>query len=348
MVGFRRVLQATPKVGNQWCATSRRALRVRPFLEHRSCATNTEPTQSVVSAGKPVRMDFMKGQPIFDKYVEFHFTDEDRKRFVDERAKFHGDSRLLNLPETPETAAAEMDWDQTFKALISITRLDDRISGEFQNLIYSRLEDKDLMARFGLSILEGKTLQKPLHNTKAVPREGAYFSLLQQTYWLAMHVWLVHSKQHMIQENEGLFGSAICALITRRVFEWAWLIVRLWLRQEDVPAMSIQTELEHFMEYVFGFCAALDEAFLQEAPEGSAKAVRIQDSDLKEGQVGLLPCVKEVLWTNVFFGACPHDHQHLEELAVYLIRQRIALEALPRTAFLTGRMTWADFPMKAS
>lgn len=23
--------------------------------------------------------------------------------------------------------------------------------------------------------------------------------------------------------------------------------------------MSIQTELEHFMEYVFGFCAALDE-----------------------------------------------------------------------------------------
>ena len=25
-------------------------------------------------------------------------------------------------------------------------------------------------------------------------------------------------------------------------------------------AMSIGTELEHFMEYVFGFCAALDEA----------------------------------------------------------------------------------------
>ena len=58
----------------------------------------------------------------------------------------------------------------------------------------------------------------------------------------------------------------------------------------------------------------------------------------------------------MFFGACAHDHEHLEELAVglgflkvervrrlenlrqvYLIRQRIALEALPRTAFLTGR-----------
>ncbi|CAJ1405961.1 unnamed protein product [Effrenium voratum] len=156
----------------------------------------------------------------------------------------------------------------------------------------------------------------PLHNTKAVPREGAYFRMLQQTYWLALHVWLVHSKQHMLQEHEGVFGSAICALITRRVFEWAWLIVRLWLRQEDVPAMSIPTELEHFMEYVFGFCAALDEAFLQEAPDGSAKAVTLEDSVLADGKVGLLPCVKQVLWTNVYFGACEHDHPELEELAV--------------------------------
>ncbi|CAK9021256.1 Copia protein (Gag-int-pol protein) [Cleaved into: Copia VLP protein [Durusdinium trenchii] len=209
--------------------------------------------------------------------------------------------------------------------------------GYFQELIYGRVEDKDLMGRFGISLLEGKTLEKPLHNTKAVPREGAYFAMLQQTYWLSLHVWLVHSKQHMIQENEGIFGSAICALITRRVFEWAWVIVRLWLKQEDVPAMSIGTELEHFMEYVFGFCAALDEAFLQEASHGSAEAVQRKDNELEEGQVGLLPCVKQVLWSNVFFGACAHDHLQLEELAVYLIRQRIALEALPRTAFFTRR-----------
>eukprot|EP00913_Durusdinium_trenchii_P014394 g13501.t1 len=173
--------------------------------------------------------------------------------------------------------------------------------------------------------------------------------MLQQTYWLSLHASsLLH-----VQENEGIFGSAICALITRRVFEWAWVIVRLWLKQEDVPAMSIGTELEHFMEYVFGFCAALDEAFLQEASHGSAKAVQrkewhifdacdditfaCQDNELEEGQVGLLPCVKQVLWSNVFFGACAHDHLQLEELAVYLIRQRIALEALPRTAFFTRR-----------
>ena len=36
------------------------------------------------------------------------------------------------------------DWDQTFKALISITRLDDRISGEVANFIGIKL-----MGRFG-------------------------------------------------------------------------------------------------------------------------------------------------------------------------------------------------------
>ena len=33
----------------------------------------------------------------------------------------------------------------------------------------------------------------------------------------------------------------------------------LSLENSSCQAMSIQTELEHFMEYVFGFCAALDE-----------------------------------------------------------------------------------------
>ena len=33
----------------------------------------------------------------------------------------------------------------------------------------------------------------------------------------------------------------------------------LSLESSSCQAMSIQTELEHFMEYVFGFCAALDE-----------------------------------------------------------------------------------------
>lgn len=41
--------------------------------------------------------------------------------------------------------------------------------------------------------------------------------------------------------------------------------------------MSITTELENIMEHVFGFCAALDEAFLQEAPLGSARAVQLEE-----------------------------------------------------------------------
>ncbi|CAK9031362.1 unnamed protein product [Durusdinium trenchii] len=341
-----RLLQVVPRRCNLTGAARPVTTLWQRVPHRRACAsTSAERIPSVASRGKPVRWDFVKCQPVFDKYVEFNFTEEDKRRFVGERAKFSADTRLLNVPPHVQSPA-EMDWRETYEALVTIARLDDHISGYFQELIYGRVEDKDLMGRFGISLLEGKTLEKPLHNTKAVPREGAYFAMLQQTYWLSLHVWLVHSKQHMIQENEGIFGSAICALITRRVFEWAWVIVRLWLKQEDVPAMSIGTELEHFMEYVFGFCAALDEAFLQEASHGSAEAVQRKDNELEEGQVGLLPCVKQVLWSNVFFGACAHDHLQLEELAVYLIRQRIALEALPRTAFFTRRMTWADFPVR--
>ncbi|CAJ1454880.1 unnamed protein product [Effrenium voratum] len=311
MASLRCMVQVAPFVQ----ARRRAVIPLQSVCQHRLCANaKAEPLPSVASTGKASRWDFMKAQPVFDKYVEFNFSAEDRARFVGERAKFRADPRLN--PLAPVEAPAEMDWEETYRAFISIARIDDKISSGFQELIYQRLEDKDLMTRFGISLLEGKTLQKPLHNTKAVPREGAYFRMLQQTYWLALHVWLVHSKQHMLQEHEGVFGSAICALITRRVFEWAWLIVRLWLRQEDVPAMSIPTELEHFMEYVFGFCAALDEAFLQEAPDGSAKAVTLEDSVLADGKVGLLPCVKQVLWTNVYFGACEHDHPELEELAV--------------------------------
>ena len=49
---------------------------------------------------------------------------------------------------SPDTSRAStcccQDWDQTFKALISITRLDDRISGEVGNFIGIKL-----MGRFG-------------------------------------------------------------------------------------------------------------------------------------------------------------------------------------------------------
>jgi len=314
--------------------------------QHRFVATAPEvsPATGVRSVGKATRWDFSKAQPVFDKYVEFEFSQEDLARFSEERKKFREDKRLQPPPAVE--GSPQLEWTDLYKAWVSIARIDDKITGELKEVIYQRLQDKELMARFGLALLEGKTLEKPLHNTKAVPREGAYFRMLQQTYWLLLHVWLVHTKQHLVQEKEGIFGSAVCAVITRQIFEWAWIIVQLWLKQEDVPAMNISGELEHIMEYCFGFCAALDEAFKHEAAEGTAHAANLQDSELKEGQVGLLPLVKQVLWQNVYFGSIPHDHAELHELAVYLVRQRMAVEAIPRNDFLAGRLSWANMPEK--
>lgn len=288
--------------------------------------------------------DIIKGQPIFDKYVDLKFKPEDYERFPAERLSFRDDPRLqvssLTVPEGP----SELDWNETFNATVSILRLVDRVTDVFGEIIHERLDDKELMARFGIFPLEGKSLEKPLHNTGAVPREGAYHKMLHQVYWGALHVWLVHSKQYMIQENEALFGSAVCALITRRAFEWFWIVIRLWLMTEDVPAMNVTSELEHFMEFVFGLCAALDEAWKKEAPQGTAHALELKDEDLQEGQVGLLPCVKHVLWSNVYFGAVPHDHPQLHELTVYLVRQRMYMEMLPRSRFFAAKFSWADFP----
>jgi len=293
----------------------------------------------------PAGFDWRKLQPTFDRYVEFCFQPEDLERFHRERELFRADPRLdprsIRVPEDP----GEMDWPSTFNALISILQADDRVTGPFAAFIHPRLEDKELMARFGISLLEGKTLEKPLHNTKSMPRPGSYHKILQQTYWLSLHTWLVHAKQHDIQETESVFGSAVCSMITRRTFEWSWIILRLWLMTEDVPSMNVQSEMEHFMEYVFGLCNALDEAWKQEAPNGTAAALALREEDLPEGCIGLVPLVKHVLWSNIYNGSIPHDSQKLHELAVYLVRQRLALDAFPRNSFLMAKeLAWADFP----
>jgi len=109
--------------------------------------------------------------------------------------------------------------------------------------------------------------------------------------------------------------------------------------------MNVQSEMEHFMEYVFGFCNALDEAWKQEAPNGTAAALALREEDLPEGCVGLVPLVKHVLWSNVYGGSIPHDSQKLHELAVYLVRQKLALDAFPRNSFLMFKeLAWSDFP----
>merc|ERR1712222_46507 len=140
-------------------------------------------------------------------------------------------------------------------------------------------------------------------------------------------------KQHMLQEGEGLFGSALCALITRRIFEQQWVQIRVWMYAEDVPVMSLTGEVQDIQEYIFGLCVALDDAFREEAPTGTASALARREQELAIGRHGVAPRVKYVLWANIYSGAIPHDTPHLYDLTVYLLRQRLALEALPRTAF---------------
>eukprot|EP00439_Symbiodinium_sp_Y106_P040808 s3935_g5.t1 len=101
-----------------------------------------QPAESpaVASVAQPRRWDFVKNQPIFDKYVEFKFSEEDRSRCRAERLQFRDDPRLSPPAALPDTA--ELDWSETI---------------QFQDLIQQRLEDKELMAKFGLALLEGKT-----------------------------------------------------------------------------------------------------------------------------------------------------------------------------------------------
>merc|ERR1712232_1516960 len=126
---------------------------------------------------------------------------------------------------------------------------------------------------FGIPPLQDIDSIKPgLHN-KAVPGAGAYPRLRMQAYWFALHVWLLHSKQYLVQKDEGLYGSALCALITRRLFEWQWNQLRGWMHDVDVPAMSQTVELQDLQEFIFGFCLAMDDAFREEAPDGTLAAV---------------------------------------------------------------------------
>ncbi|CAE8617819.1 unnamed protein product [Polarella glacialis] len=326
-------------------------------LDRRFCVAASGSAASAghrdAAAAQPVRSeeDDAKWELVVEKWGQFKLlhklTAEDFERFPREQALFQAEPRLRAESLTANSAGPdELDWWYTFDATVSMLRFADRITEPFTDvLLQDRLEDtnKPLAARFGIHFLEGKDLNKTgLHNL-AVPREGAYVKMRMQVYFLTLHTWLIHRTQHRIQASEKLWGSAICALITRRAFEWEWVVVRLWLMIEDVPAMSITSELEDLMEYAFGLCKALDEAFETEAPDGTARA--LEQVELKEGQIGLLPRVKYCLWANMYSGVVPHDLPELHELTVYLVRQRLAMEAMPRNTFLTGRFNWQDLPL---
>merc|ERR1712224_650748 len=99
------------------------------------------------------------------------------------------------------------------------------------------------MGKFGLPALVDHNSIKPMHS-KAVPKAGAYERVRQQAYWMSLHVWLLHAKQHRLQVSEGLVGSALCGLITRRIHEWTWNQLRGLMADEDVPVMSLTGEVQ--------------------------------------------------------------------------------------------------------
>lgn len=276
--------------------------------------------------------------------IDHKFTEQDFARFVVERQRLHSDSRLSLLQSLPApTGAMDLDWVSTFWGALSVCRLGDYFTEPFRDLVVERLtEQGDLMEHFDIPRLMDQDSTKPLHN-HAVPESGAYARVRLQVYWLALHVWLLHSKQHLLQETEGLWGSALCALITRRLFEWSWDNVRGWLHEADVPVMSLTGEVQDLQEYVFGFCVALDQAFKDEAGNGTLAALSLNDGELPEGCHGIATQVKHVLWANVYSGNCSHDASCLHELTVYVLRQRVFLEGLPRGEFFMGKWQWADF-----
>lgn len=240
-----------------------------------------------------------------------------------------------------------MDWNMALRGAISATRLGNCYTGDFEELVWERFaESNDLLELFSIPFFEDKAVVQPIHS-KAVPGEGTYIRVRMQSYWLALHIWLLHYKQHVIQDSEGLFGSAVCTLLTRKLFEFQWDRIRMLLHAADVPIMSVSNELQDLQEFVFGLCVALDDAFREEAPAGTAAALALGDAELTEGSLGLAPRVKYILWGNIYSGAVEHDAPCLRELTVYLLRQRIAFEAMSRDAFLSCRFDWADHPVHA-
>lgn len=280
-----------------------------------------------------------------ERWVEFRFSDNDLARMREERAAFRAEARLTRESLPASEGAETLGALATIRGLSSVVRLTDLVSEPFMNLCVNRLvKNAKLVEHFGIPVLDDTDSEKPLHS-KAVPGEGVYTRVRMQAYWLALHVWLIHSKQFLVQENEGLFGSALCALITRRLFEWQWNQFRGWMHDADVPAMSLTSEVQDMQEYIFGLCVALDDAFREEAPDGTLAACQVAEADLREGRYGLGPSVKHVLWANIYSGSEPRDSKRLYDLTVYLLRQRAALEGVPRGAFFAGEFEWADYKL---
>lgn len=320
---------ASPLTQYTWRTCGRRVPGV-PSLWLRFCTSSSSSGQS-----KWEIQDEVVPTTSFSRHrgklrIDHKFSKDDLDRFGQERKLFRTEPRLA--PDTILTPAGnhEMDWLLILKGFVSVTRVGDLLTDSFTTLLYERLSEDALMQSVGVP---------PMLDAARGIASKQYEDFRMQMYWFALHVWLIHSKQHMIQDGEGLFVSAMCAVLTRRLFEWQWKLVRMWIHDTGVPAMSVTDELTDLQEYVFGLCVTLDQAWKDEAASGTETALRCTDGEL-QGQCGLVPLVKHVLWANVYSGTVEHDSTALHELVVYLIRQRVMLERLPRGAFFAGDFTW--------
>jgi hypothetical protein len=307
----------------------------------RWCASTSSSSAEPSGSEPPQRWDITA-----EKWVEYKFLDEDYARFPVERARFREEPRL-KLETVAQTPALEsIDTMMAIRGGISSFRLGDCYTTEFEEVIWERLaEVNDLLKSLKIPLFEDKNVVSEELHSKAVPGEGAYLKVRTQSYWLALHIWLIHFKQHAVQEGEGLFVSALCALLTRRLFEFQWNRIRMFMHTADVPVMSVSNELQDMQEFIFGLCVALDDVFREEAASGTADALLKEDADLSEGRLGLAPRLKYVLWANVYNGAIEHDDESLYELTVYMLRQRMLFEGMDRNAFLSGKFQWAEHPI---
>eukprot|EP00746_Dinoflagellata_sp_MGD_P003036 gnl/MRDRNA2_/MRDRNA2_105926_c0_seq1.p1 gnl/MRDRNA2_/MRDRNA2_105926_c0~~gnl/MRDRNA2_/MRDRNA2_105926_c0_seq1.p1 ORF type:complete len:306 (+),score=58.00 gnl/MRDRNA2_/MRDRNA2_105926_c0_seq1:87-1004(+) len=252
-------------------------------------------------------------------------------------------SRFEAEPRLQGVEAAELEATVgTLNQLLFMMRLSEKLSDYLENMMENRLfESEGLMRKLRIPVFEEGQLKfddKPLHWSTA-PRDTAYAEIKRQTYWATLHAWLLHCKCKDVIAKSGALGMGLGMLMTKSVFTWQWDQVRFWMHCANVPGMSLKSELEHFQGFMFDFCTKLDDIWEQEAPEGTAAALA-PGSGSSLG-VRLQAALRENVYE--FNQVVEEDDDFVYDMTVYLLRQKLALEALPSEAFLSGGFGWADF-----
>eukprot|EP00397_Hematodinium_sp_SG-2012_P012412 GEMP01012581.1.p1 GENE.GEMP01012581.1~~GEMP01012581.1.p1 ORF type:complete len:266 (+),score=73.55 GEMP01012581.1:269-1066(+) len=239
-----------------------------------------------------------------DKHFHYNFTPDQKAHMIAEKEHFRNmlsplhhvapsssSSSTVNNDVTCRGFAASsvfaVPWLLHAKAAMAALRIHDSFADNMCNVVMERMGNAALLARFHVTQFEPRG-EKSLH-WKTKPKETAYYEVQRRIAFMGMHAWLLHHRQHTLQPAVPLTASALLTLLDRRVLDWMWVCVRLWMAEADVPPMSIEYELKDFQEDMFGFFVALDEA-LQNC-EHTAEA--LEDA---------APIIKYVLASNVYLG----------------------------------------------